>query len=104
MELQSTSPNPEDSLGEVLRIAGDDHESLEHYGAALQVDPTYFPSQVGLGDTLTLMGNFSDARQEYDRAIQIADNPRDELYAKYQKALVYFWEGQPDQGRKALMV
>jgi tetratricopeptide (TPR) repeat protein len=85
-----------------LRLSGDDHGSLEHYGAALQVDPTYFPSQLGLGDTLTLMGDFSNARQEYDRAIQIADNPRDELYAKYQKALVYFWEGQPEQGRKAL--
>jgi tetratricopeptide (TPR) repeat protein len=102
MELQSTSANPEDSLGEILRLSGDDRGSLEHYGAALQVDPTYFPSQLGLGDTLTLMGDFGNARQEYDRAIQIADNPRDELYAKYQKALVYFWEGQPVQGCKSL--
>jgi hypothetical protein len=32
----------------------------------------------------------------------MATNPRDELYVKYQKALVYFWEGQPEQGRKEL--
>jgi tetratricopeptide (TPR) repeat protein len=101
-QLQPSAPNPEDSLGEVLRMTGDDQRSLEHYGAALQIDPTYFSSQVGLGDTLTLMGDFAGARREYDRAIQIADNPRDELHAKYQNALVYFWEGQPEEGRKAL--
>jgi hypothetical protein len=101
-ELQSGAPNAEDSLGEVLRMTGDDHGSLEHYSAALQIDPTYFSSQLGLADTLTLMANFSDARKEYDRAIQVADNLRDELHAKYQKALEYFWEGQPSLGREAL--
>jgi hypothetical protein len=49
------------------------------------------------------MGDFNAARQEYDRAIKMADNPRDELYAKLQKTLVYFWEGQPEQGRKAFV-
>jgi tetratricopeptide (TPR) repeat protein len=101
-ELQPGAPNPEDSLGEVLRMTGDDRGSLEHYSAGLQIDPTYFSSQLGLADTLTLMGNFSDARKEYDRAIQISDNHRDELHARYQEALEYFWEGQPSEGHKAL--
>jgi tetratricopeptide (TPR) repeat protein len=101
-EVEPGSPNPEDSLGEVLRTSGDDRGSLEHYSAALQIDPTYFASQIGLGDTLTLMGDFSSARKEYDRAFQIAENPRDELNAKYQKALVYFWEGNAAEGRKEL--
>lgn len=101
-ELQPSAPDPEDSLGEVLRMAGDDQSSLEHYGAALQIDPTHFSSQVGLGDTLTLMGDFADARREYDRAVQISENPRDELHARYQRALVYFWEGRLEEGRKAL--
>ena len=101
-ELEPSAPNPEDSLGEVLRMTGDDQSSLEHYGAALQIDPTYFSAQVGLGNTLTLMGDFAGARKEYDRAIQVSDNPRDELHARYQKALVYFWEGRPDEGRRVL--
>jgi tetratricopeptide (TPR) repeat protein len=101
-ELQPGAPNAEDSLGEVLRMTGDDRGSLEHYSAALQIDPTYFSSQLGLADTLTLMANFSDARNEYDRAIQVAENHRDELHARYQKALEYFWEGQPSEGREAL--
>jgi tetratricopeptide (TPR) repeat protein len=101
-EVETGSPNPEDSLGEVLRTTGDDRGSLEHYSAALQIDPTYLPSQTGLGDTSTLMGDFAGARQEYDRALKIANNSRDELYNKSQKALVYFWEGHAVEGRKEL--
>lgn len=57
---------------------------------------------MGLGDTFTLIGDFKSARAEYDRAIHMADNPRDEFWAKYQKTLTYFWEGQAAEGRKAL--
>jgi predicted Zn-dependent protease len=101
-EVEPSSPNPQDSLGEVSRIAGNDSASLEHYTAALKLDPKYLPSQEGLGDTRTLMGEFTAARTEYDRAAQLADNPRDDLYVKFQKSLVYFWEGNSDDGRKEL--
>jgi tetratricopeptide (TPR) repeat protein len=101
-QVEPHSPNPEDSLGEIFRIAGHDQSSLEHYHAALRIDANYLASQVGLGDTYTLMGDAKSARAEYDRAIMMADNPRDEFWAKYQKTLVHFWEGQAAEGRKAL--
>jgi tetratricopeptide (TPR) repeat protein len=97
-----SSPNPEDSMGEVLRYTGDDQGSLEHYSAALQIDPTFFSSQLGLGDTLTLMGKYDDARLEYDKAVLVSENNRDLLHAAYQKTLVYFWEGRAEEGRSAL--
>jgi len=97
-----SSPNTEDSMGEVLRYTGDDQGSLEHYSAALQIDPTFFTSQLGLGDTLTLMGKYDDARLEYDRAVLVSENNRDLLHASYQRALVYFWEGRAEEGRSAL--
>ena len=100
-EVEPTSPNPQDSLGEVLREAGEDQSSLEHYHAALQVDPAYISSQYGLGNVRTLMGDFAGARQEYDRAIPMAQNPMDELYVKYLRTFVYFWEGKPAEGRAA---
>jgi tetratricopeptide (TPR) repeat protein len=102
IEVDPSSPNPEDSLGEVLRYTGDDEGSLEHYSAALQIDPTFFTSQLGLGDTLTLMGKYDDARLEYDKAMRISETNRDFLHASYQKALVYFWEGRAEEGRTAL--
>src|SRR6266403_1622452 len=101
-EVLPNSPNPQDSLGEVLRLSGDDQGSLDHYSAALQIDPTYISSRYGLGDTSALMGNYLRARAEYDDAISVANNPRDRSHSEFQKALVYFWEGQPAEGRKAL--
>ncbi|HEV2197188.1 MAG TPA: hypothetical protein VGR55_16510 [Candidatus Acidoferrum sp.] len=100
-EVAPSSPNPQDSLGEVLREAGEDQSSLEHYHAALQIDSAYISSQYGLGNVRTLMGDFAGARQEYDRAIPMAQNPMDELYVKYLKTFVYFWEGKSEEGRQA---
>ena len=100
-EVEPTSPNPQDSLGEVLREAGDDQGSLEHYHSALKIDSNYISSQYGIGNVRTLMGDFAGARQEYDRAIPMAQNPMDELYVKYLRTFVYFWEGKPAEGRAA---
>jgi tetratricopeptide (TPR) repeat protein len=101
-EVLPNSPNPQDSLGEVLRLSGDDQGSLEHYSAALKIDPTFISSRYGLGDTSALMGDYLRARAEYDEAISVASSPRDRSHSEFQKALVYFWEGQPAEGRKAL--
>jgi len=101
-EVEKSSSNPQDSLGEVSRIAGDDTASLKHFSASLRIDPTFLASQEGLGDTRTLMGDFDGARKEYDRALQMAKSPVDELYIKAQRALVSFWEGKPQQGHKEL--
>jgi tetratricopeptide (TPR) repeat protein len=101
-ELQPGQPNPERSLAEILRCTGNDQASVEHFGRALQLDPTFVVARVGLADTLTLMGDYSDARDQYDRAASFAESSRDRYHAEYQKALVSFWEGRPADGRKSL--
>src|SRR5260221_5874535 len=101
-EIEKNSANPEDSLGEVSRIAGNDTAALQHYSESLRIDPAFLASQEGLGDTRTLMGDFDAARKEYDRALQMAKSPVDEFYIKEQRALVSFWEGNPAQGQQEL--
>lgn len=101
-ELLPSHPNPEDSLGRVFCYVGNDKDSLAHYAVALQIDPLYFPSQIGIADTLTLMGDYANARLEYDRAIHFADTRRQMLHAQYKKDFVHFWEGNLIEGRKAL--
>ncbi len=101
-QVKPDSPNPQDSLGEISRFVGDDSAALEHYAAALKIDPKFLNSQTGLGGTRTLMGDYSIARKEYDRVIERSDTPFEVLDAKCQKALVSFWEGNPVEGRKAL--
>jgi tetratricopeptide (TPR) repeat protein len=63
-------PNPQDSYAEMLRMAGRFDGALEHYRAALAIDPNFNSSQGGLADTYALMGDEERARQEYDKAIE----------------------------------
>ena len=101
-DVLPNDPNPQDSLGEVLRMTGDDSGSLARYAAALDISPTFITSQYGRGDTYTLMGKFSLARAEYDKALKIATNQHDVLHIEMQKALVYFWQGDAGTGRAEL--
>src|SRR6201993_316537 len=86
-------PNPQDSFGELKRMAGDFESSLAHYRAALKIDPDFVTSQLGLGDTYALMGNQEQARIEYDKAIRFAHNEADRLNYSMQKAMTYVRDG-----------
>jgi tetratricopeptide (TPR) repeat protein len=103
-ELERDQPNPEDSLGEVSRYAGDDKGSLHHYRAALKIEPRFITSQTGLGDTYTLMGDFAKANQEYDKAAAMAAGPRDRLHVEFQKCLAKFWQNRGADGLKQLAI
>jgi len=87
--LLPKEPNPQDSYGELLRMAGDFEGSLVHYHAALAIDPDFVTSQLGLGDTYALMGNQQQARVEYDKAIRLAHNEADRLTYSMQKAMTF---------------
>ena len=91
--LLPKEPNPQDSFGELKRMAGDFDSSLAHYRAALRIDPDFVTSQLGLGDTYALMGNQEQARAEYDKAIRFAHNEADRLTYSMQKAMTYVRDG-----------
>src|SRR5271169_3578883 len=93
VELLPREPNPQDSYGELLRMAGNFEGSLQHYRAALKIDPDFITSQLGLGDTYALMGNQEQARTEYDKAIRFAHNEADRLTYSMQKAMTYVRDG-----------
>jgi tetratricopeptide (TPR) repeat protein len=95
-------PNPQDSLGEVLRMTGDDAGSLARYAAALGLSPNFLTSQYGRGDTYTLMGKYSLARSEYDKALKMTTSQHDILHIEFQKALMHFWQGDAATGRSEL--
>src|SRR6202167_2085213 len=91
--LLPKEPNPQDSYGELLRMAGNFEGSLQHYRAALKIDPDFVTSQVGLGDTYALMGNQEQARVEYEKAIRFAHNEADRLSYSMQSAMTWVREG-----------
>jgi tetratricopeptide (TPR) repeat protein len=92
--LLPKEPNPQDSYGELSRMAGNFEGSLQHYRAALKIDPDFVTSQVGLGDTYALMGNQEQARVEYEKAIRYAHNEADRLAYSMQNAMTFVREGK----------
>lgn len=91
--LLPDEPNPEDSYGELKRMAGEFDSALQHYQAALKMDPDFVSAQLGLGDTYALMGKEEQARIEYDKAVRFAHNEADRLAYGMQKAMTYVREG-----------
>jgi tetratricopeptide (TPR) repeat protein len=99
--LLPTQPNPQDSYAEILRMAGNFEGALDHYRAALKIDPDFASSQLGLGDTYALMGDQTRARAEYDKAIQIAHNDADRVDYSVQKAITWARENNFTEADKA---
>ena len=100
--LLPNEPNPQDSYGELLRMAGNFEGSLLHYRAALKIDPDFVTSQLGLGDTYALMGNQEQARVEYDKAIRFAHTEADRLSYSMQRAMTFVREGNFGEADKNL--
>ena len=94
VSLLPKEPNPQDSYGELLRMAGNFEGSLTHYRLALKIDPDFVTSQLGLGDTYALMGNQEQARAEYDKAIRFAHNEADRLSYCIQRAMTWVRDGK----------
>jgi len=91
--LLPKEPNPQDSYGELLRMSGNFEGSLQHYRAALKIDPDFVTSQLGLGDTYALMGNQEQARIEYDKAIRFAHTEADRLTYSMQRTMTFVRDG-----------
>lgn len=104
VKLLPNEPNPQDSYGELKRMAGQFDSALQHYSAALKIDPDFVTSQLGLGDTYALMGNEEQARAEYDKAIRFAHNEADRFAYSIQKAMTYVRDGNYAEADKQLLV
>ena len=90
--LEPANPNPQDSYAEILRMQGDFPGALRHYRAALQLDPHFVSSVVGIADTLALMGEEQSARQQYALAIAQAENESERLQYELQSASTFVRE------------
>jgi len=84
--LEPDQPNPHDSYGEILRMAGKLDAALEQYRMSIRIDPN-FGSELGVADTYALMGKELEAREEYDRAIVFAPSNADKMQRELQSAV-----------------
>src|ERR1700733_7213956 len=99
--LEPDQPNPHDSYGEILRMAGKLDAALEQYRMSIRIDPN-FGSEVGVADTYALMGRELEAREEYDRAIVFAPSNADKVQRELQSTVTWIRENNRKQAERAL--
>jgi tetratricopeptide (TPR) repeat protein len=95
-------PNPQDSYGEILRLAGRFNQSIEHYRTSLVINPEFYSSQFGIADTYSLMGDQVRARQEYEIGFQKFPLPElQQILWKTREAATYVREGDNEGAEHA---
>jgi tetratricopeptide (TPR) repeat protein len=101
VQLEPNQPNAYDSYGEILRAAGRFDEALAKYRMAIQVDSS-FGSELGLADTLAVMGREAEARAAYTKAETFAPSESDRVSYELQSAVTYIREKNHEQVDKTL--
>jgi len=99
--LEPDQPNPHDSYGEILRMAGKLDAALEQYRMSIRIDPM-FGSELGVADTYAVMGKEREAREEYERAIVFAPSNADKVQRELQSAVTWIRDNDRKQAEKAL--
>ena len=99
--LQPEEPNPHDSYGEILRMAGKFDEALEQYRMAVRIDPS-FGSDLGIADTLALMGKEEEARAQYARGLPFVKTEAERVDREMQSAATWVREYNYKQADHAL--
>jgi tetratricopeptide (TPR) repeat protein len=94
--------NPQDSYAEILRLAGHYNQSIEHYRAALAINPKFYSAQFGIADTYMLKGEEERARQEYETGFRKFAIPvLHRVQWKNREAFTYIREGDLEGANKA---
>ena len=65
VELIPDEPNPYDSLAELLWKQGRYEDAIAAYRKALEQDPRFVPSYVGIGNNQILLGDAAAARETF---------------------------------------
>lgn len=89
------------SLGDVARGSNRLEDARRYYKLALQLDPNDSTAPVKLGHVDSFLGNFDEARKDYDQGIKVAGGPTAAFLGPF-KAFTYVYQGEPKQAIQAL--
>lgn len=91
------NPNPYDSYAELLLKMGKYDESIAQYKKALNIDPKFVSSLLGIGNNYVFKGDYAAAREYYNKEYDQATTVPEKLSALYWNAVSYVHEGQTAQ-------
>ncbi|MFT3914692.1 MAG: tetratricopeptide repeat protein [Anaeromyxobacteraceae bacterium] len=99
--LVPNDPNPHDSLGELYLKAGKFEQGIASYHKALEVEPSFIPSYVGIANCELGLGRPAAARATLAKLRALARNPGDVRTSVFWTAVAWLHEGKPDQALQA---
>ncbi|MFO0581471.1 MAG: tetratricopeptide repeat protein [Anaeromyxobacter sp.] len=99
--LVPNDPNPPDSLGELYLKAGKFEQGIASYRKALEIDPAFFSSYVGIANCELGLGRPAAAREALAKLRALAKNAGDVRTSVFWTAITWLHEGKPDQALQA---
>lgn len=100
INLKPDYANPRDSYGELLLKMGKIDESIVQYKKAIELNPDFIGSIMGLGNCYVFKSDFETARKYYQEAYAKASNVYGKFQALYWIAVSYIHEGNMDKAFK----
>ncbi len=103
IKLNSENPNAYDSYAELLMEMGRFNESIEFYAKALELDPNFVASHIGIACNYAFLGEPGKARTQLEVLKEIARNDIDTRRAVYTEALTYVCEGEVSKAVQSIL-
>jgi tetratricopeptide (TPR) repeat protein len=95
--LLPDDPNPYDSYAELLMKTGRFEESIANYEKALEQDPHFVASYVGIGLNQIYLGEIETARETFARMGESARTTGEKRAALFRAAQSWVFEGETDR-------
>jgi Tfp pilus assembly protein PilF len=100
IDLKPDYANPRDSYGELLLKMGKIDEAIVQYKKAIELNPGFVGSIMGLGNCYVFKSDFETARKYYQEAYTKALYIYGKFQALYWIAVSYIYEGNTDKALK----
>lgn len=97
IDLIRDDPNPYDSYAELLLKMGKFESSIGYYQKALEIQPTFAVSRIGIATNLTLLDKHEEACKELELIENLSKDPGDLKRMHFAKAVVNVDKGDFDK-------
>ena len=99
--LQPNEPFVHDYMGDVYRAENNLPQARAEYTRMIELDPSRASGFQQRGHVNSFLGNFAEARTDYDRGVALADPTTKPFFAVYH-AFVHVYEGNPSEAEAEL--
>jgi tetratricopeptide (TPR) repeat protein len=102
LELDPRSPEVYNLLGYAAALQGESDEALDHYRQAIAIDETYFEAMLNAAELLIPLGEWADAIQFCEDALELAESEEERCDCLLLKVDAQLSQGEEQGARETL--